>query len=180
MPILSDYLDHRLRVIFCGTAVGATSAARGHYYACPGNEFWRYLFESRLTPRRLDPTDDVTITSYGIGLTDLAKRVASSSDRGLAGHYDVAGFVEKIERYSPTIVAFQGKEAAKAVSRALGHGGNVSLGLQSWRIAESRVFVVPSASGANRNAGRFEGKPSRLDWFVELRKLLEAPDRLSS
>lgn len=176
MPVLPDYLDYGLRVVFCGTAVGTASAARGHYYAGAGNEFWRYLFEAGLTPRRLSPSEDVTITSYRFGLTDLAKNVAASSDRGLAGKYDVYGCVEKIERYAPLVVAFHGKEAAMAVSRTLEHGLTVSLGLQSWQIAASRVFVVPSASGANRNANRLEGKASRVAWFIELRELVEASD----
>jgi TDG/mug DNA glycosylase family protein len=173
VPVLPDYLDHGLRIIFCGTAVGTTSAVRGHYYAGAGNEFWRYLFEAGLTPRHLAPVDDVTITNFGIGLTDLAKQVAASNDRGLAGQYDVPGLVDKIERYAPVVVACHGKEAAKAVSRALGHGHAVRLGLQAWRIVSSRVFVVPSASGANRNAARLEGKPSRVAWFVELREFVD-------
>jgi TDG/mug DNA glycosylase family protein len=52
-----DYLDHGLRIVFCGTAVGTASAARGHYYAGPGNEFWPFLFEAGLTPVRLGPDD---------------------------------------------------------------------------------------------------------------------------
>jgi hypothetical protein len=71
------------------------------------------------------------------------------------------------------VVAFHGKEAAKAVSRFLGYGRKVSLGLQPWRIGDSRTFVVPSASGANRNANRLEGKPSRVAWFMELCELIE-------
>lgn len=173
MPKLPDYLGHGLRVVFCGTAAGTTSATRGHYYSGVGNEFWRYLFESGLTPRRLMPADDFTITALGIGLTDLAKNVAASSDRGLVGAYDVPCFTQKIAEYAPAVVAFHGKEAAKQVSRRLGYGASVRLGLQSWPIASSRVFVVPSTSGANRDSARLEGKPSRLAWFVELRKLVD-------
>jgi double-stranded uracil-DNA glycosylase len=173
MTVLPDHLDHGLRVVFCGTAVGTTSAARRHYYSGPGNEFWQYLYAAGLTPRQLAPTDDDTITSYGVGLTDLAKNVAASSDRGLRKKYDLASFFEKIELYAPAIVAFHGKEAARAVSRAAGHGDAVSLGLQPWRIASSRVFVVPSASGANRDVSRLEGKPSRVAWFIALRELVD-------
>lgn len=177
MAVLPDHLDHGLRVVFCGTAVGTTSAARGHYYSGPGNEFWQYLYEAGLTPRQLAPAEDVTITSYGIGLTDLAKNVAASNDRGLSKKYDLASFVEKIELYAPAIVAFHGKEAARAVSRAAGHAREVSLGLQPWQIARSRVFVVPSASGANRDVSRLEGKPSRVGWFIELRELVDDLER---
>ena len=134
MPKLPDYLDHGQHLVFCGTAARTTSAARGHYYSGSGNEFWQYLFDSGLTPQRLTPADDVTITTLGIGLTELAKNAAASNDRGLAGAYDIFGFTQKIEEYSPTIVAFHGKEAAKHVSRHLEWGQKVGLGLQPWRI----------------------------------------------
>jgi TDG/mug DNA glycosylase family protein len=54
------------------------------------------------------------------------------------------------------------------VSRALGHGRTVGLGPQSWTVATSRVFVLPGASGANRDASRLEGRGGRVDWFREL------------
>ena len=175
--MLPDFLDHGLRVVFCGTAVGERSAARGHYYAGPGNDFWRFLYEAGMTTSRLLPADDERVLEYGIGLTDLAKNVAASSDRQLRTHYDVAGFLERMETYRPAVVAFHGKEAAKQVSRHLGQGSHVSLGLQPWRVNESLAFVVPNASGANRGASRLEGKPSRGAWFAELGELLEGVAR---
>jgi double-stranded uracil-DNA glycosylase len=36
---LPDYLAFGLRVVFCGTAAGKTSASSGHYYAGTGNLF---------------------------------------------------------------------------------------------------------------------------------------------
>lgn len=172
MPVprskLPDYLAEDLRVVICGTAAGKTSAARGHYYAGPGNEFWQLLYRARLTSDPLVPSTDARVVEFGLGLTDLAKKIAASNDRGLATHYDVDSFIAKIGRYRPRWVAFHGKEAAKAVSRALGHGSSVRLGEQSWQVAGARVFVLPSASGANRNAARLEGKTHRVEWFKEL------------
>src|ERR1700691_3385195 len=66
MSVLPDYLVHGLSVVFCGTAVGMRSAARGHYYAGKGNEFWQNLFQAGLTPHQLMPADDASITSHGI------------------------------------------------------------------------------------------------------------------
>lgn len=169
---LPDYLSVGLRVVICGTAAGKTSAGVGHYYAGAGNEFWPLLWQSGLTPEPLFPSTDRRVLEFGIGLTDLAKKVAASSDHGLASHYDVDGFVAKIERYSPTWVAFHGKEAAKVGSRALGHGGSVVLGEQQWSVAGARVFVLPSASGANRDPSRLEGKAGRVEWFKELARLV--------
>lgn len=165
---LPDFLGAGLRVVICGTAAGKTSAIRGHYYAGPGNMFWTYLFRAGITTEPLFPSSDSRVLEFGVGLTDLAKKVAASSDHGLRSHYDVDGFVTKVERYRPAWVAFHGKEAAKAVARALGERREVDLGEQSWTIGETRVFVLPSASGANRDASRLEGKADRVEWFKEL------------
>jgi len=97
----------------------------------------------------------------------------SSSDRDLGEHYDVAGFILKVDHFHPDWVAFHGKAAARVVSRARGHGRDVTLGQQPWRVAQARVFVVPSASGANRDRSRLEGRNSRVEWFMELHSLLQ-------
>jgi TDG/mug DNA glycosylase family protein len=169
---LPDYLASGLWVVFCGTAAGKDSASLGHYYAGTGNLFWTYLYSAKITTEPLFPSTDHRVLEFGVGLTDLAKKIAASSDRGLRKHYDVDGFVAKIERYRPAWVAFHGKEAAKEVSKALGNGGVVALGEQDWAVAKARVFVLPSASGSNRDPSRLEGKGDRVEWFKELAGLL--------
>jgi len=63
--------------VIVGTAVGEKSAARGHYYAGPGNEMWRFLHdEAGLTSVRLSPERDHELPRHGIGLTDLVKDLA--------------------------------------------------------------------------------------------------------
>lgn len=171
MTVLRDYLAPMLRVVFCGTAVSTTSAARGHYYAGPGNEFWPLLHESGLTPVLLTPDEDARVLEFGLGLTDLAKRIAASSDAGLGSHYDIGAFVDKIERFAPRWLAFHGKMAGRAASKALGHGSTVTLGSQPWSIGATPVFVLPSASAANRDPKRLEGRTSRVDWFRDLATL---------
>jgi TDG/mug DNA glycosylase family protein len=116
-PKLPDLLAEGLRVVICGTAAARTSAGVGHYYAGPGNMFWTYPYRSGITSEPLFPSTDKRVLEFGIGLTDLAKTVASSSDRGLRPHYDVDGLVAKVERFQPAWVAFHGKEAARTVSR---------------------------------------------------------------
>ena len=171
MAILPDYLAPGLRVVFCGTAVSTTSAGRGHDYAGPGNEFWPFLHQSGLTPVPLTPDDDARVLNFGLGLTDLVKEIAASSDAGLGSHYDAEGLVEKIERFTPAWLAFHGKTAGRVATKALGHGSAVSLGQQGWSIGSTRVFVLPSASAANRDPKRLEGRASRLDWFRDLATL---------
>jgi TDG/mug DNA glycosylase family protein len=169
---LPDFLAPGLRVVVCGTAAGKNSAAIGHYYAGTGNLFWTYLYRAKITSEPLFPSSDHRVLEFGVGLTDLAKKVAASSDRGLQKHYDVDGFVVKIERYRPAWVAFHGKEAAKAVSRAFGRSGDVALGRQDWTVAAAEVFVLPSASGSNRDSANWEGKADRVEWFKDLARLL--------
>ena len=47
MVVLPDVLERGLKVVFCGTALGPTSAQVGAYYAGPGNQFWDVLFSVR-------------------------------------------------------------------------------------------------------------------------------------
>jgi double-stranded uracil-DNA glycosylase len=129
------------------------------------------LYESGLLSKPLKPEEDARAVECGLGFTDLAKTVAASSDAGLATHFDVPGFVRKMTRYAPVWIAFHGKEAARVVSRALGHGGTVALGQQPWALAKSNVFVLPSASASNRDPKRLEGRASRVEWFRALADL---------
>lgn len=158
MTVLPDYLAPGLRIVFCGTAVSTASAERGHYYAGPGNEFWSFLHLSGLTPVLLSPEEDARVLEFGLGLTDLARTTAASSDAGLDPHYNINGFVERIERAAPRWLAFHGKTAARAASKALGQGSAVALGKQSWTIGETPVFVVPSAS-AGQSRSQAAGRP---------------------
>lgn len=140
--MLGDDLD----VLFCGTAVGATSAERGHYYAGRGSRFWRLLYESGLTPRLLEPEEDSTLPAYGIGLTDLAPGITQSHDRGL--RYDIAALINTVERVRPRWVAFTSLTAGRAAARAFGMP-RPSPGRQPWQLGSAGMWVLPSPSGAN-------------------------------
>ncbi len=168
MAVLPDILTTGLKVVFCGTAVGERSAARGHYYAGRGNDFWRLLKDAGLTPRLLSPENDATLTDYGLGLTDLVKNIAQSHDRGLT--YDVEGFRRRVATYKPRWVAFTSKEAGKVAAKAFGQP-TPGLGVAAWTVEEARVFILPSPSGANRRS-HYDGRPTRLDWWRELADLV--------
>ena len=71
-----------LKIVFCGTAAGNVSAARGAYYAHPQNRFWSALHAIGLTPRQLRPDEYPELAQWGLGLTDIAKHV-SGMDREL-------------------------------------------------------------------------------------------------
>jgi double-stranded uracil-DNA glycosylase len=145
MAILQDVLGHNLRVVFCGTAVGAASARLQAYYAGPGNRFWPTLFEIGLTPRQLEPAEYRSIAQFGLGLTDLAKSIAGADTVLKDGHFDRGDLLLKIELYQPQVLAFTSKRAAEEyLGEAVGYGRH------SHTIGETAVFVLPSPSGAAR------------------------------
>jgi len=144
--VLPDLLVPGLRIVFCGTAAGAASAARGAYYAGRGNRFWPILAETGLTPRLLSPEEFPLLPDFGIGLTDLAKH-ASGADADLAvDSFDRAGLISRIQAVDPGVLAFNGKRAAAEF-----------YGLPTARIAYGTappvaglppIFVLPSTSRA--------------------------------
>ena len=150
MPdVLPDLLGYGLIVVFCGTAASAESARKGAYYANPGNRFWRSLFEVRMTPRFFAPDEFRQLLSLRIGLTDVAKGVAGSDRELRPADFDPAELNRKISRFRPRIVAFTSKAAFRSwrserTSRIISYGWQMDI------IGQSRVFVLPSPSGAAR------------------------------
>ena len=144
--ILPDVIAPGLRIVFCGTAAGAVSAARGCYYAHPQNKFWRALHAVGLTPRRLDPSEFATLPNYGLGLTDIAKSV-SGMDRqlppGALGRGPCEALGEKIRAAQPNILAFTSLTAGRRFLRR-----EAAFGEQPERLLATRVFVLPSPSPA--------------------------------
>ncbi len=145
--ILPDVLAPGLAVVFCGTAPGTRSAREGAYYAHPGNYFWRTLFETGLTPRRLSPQEFRSVLQFGLGLTDVAKHHFGADHELPREAFDAAALRRKLARYQPRIVAFTSKNAART---GLGSKRDLDYGEQDVRIGRTRVFVLPSPSGQAR------------------------------
>jgi double-stranded uracil-DNA glycosylase len=142
--IIGDVIEPGLRVVFCGTALGAESARRRAYYAGRGNKFWPTLAAVGFTPQQLRPEEYSRVLDFGIGLTDLCKtRSGSDAEIGTAG-FDADRLRRKTESNRPSWLAFTSKNAAKS---ALGVR-TVAYGVQADRFGGSRVFVLPSPSGA--------------------------------
>jgi TDG/mug DNA glycosylase family protein len=159
-----DVLAPGLTVVFCGINPGLRSAAAGHHFANPRNDFWRLLADSGLTPRRLDPSEQWTLLELGYGLTNAASRTTRGSGDLRRG--DFAGAADRLERIArelgPRTIAFVGKAAYDGAFRE-----RPSLGLQERRLGATRLFVLPSTSPANA-AVRYE---ERLRWFRALAAL---------
>ena len=147
--MLPDLLRPGLRVVFVGTSASTRSAAAGHYYSNQANKFWQLLAAKGLPEGRpVGAPLDETLPDMGLGLTDLVKRRAASSDALLQrSDYDVPAFLARMEAAAPKIVAFNGGRAADEVARYLDYGKSAE-GPADWQIGSSLVYRLPSSSGA--------------------------------
>jgi double-stranded uracil-DNA glycosylase len=143
---LPDQLQAKLRLVFVGTAASQRSAESGHYYAHPGNRFWRTLHEVGITPRRYAPHEFPELLKLGIGFTDLCKLGAGMNHQALAFPVDIPGFCEKMRRYRPETIAFTSKKAASLFYRRPTKA--IGLGRQPPQDDFPDVFVLASPSGA--------------------------------
>jgi TDG/mug DNA glycosylase family protein len=152
--MLADLLEPKLTVVFVGTSVSEASARAEHYYADPRNRFWDLLDATGLTADAgLTSARDREVLEHGIGITDLVKGRAASSDRHLSDHeYDVEGFLARVRAATPEIIAFNGLEAARRVARELGRAAPPE-GPLPWRVAGARAYRLPSSSSANARGG---------------------------
>lgn len=141
-----------------GSAKSVASARAGHYYAHRSNRFWHLLQASGLAGTDfIDHTEDRSVLRFGVGLTDVVPGRAESNDANLvAADMDLPGFVTKIERLRPVVVAFNGGASANAVSRYLGHG-EMPIGPGSWELAGAATYRLPSSSSRNATGG-YEAK----------------------
>ena len=145
---LPDLLRPGLEVVFVGINPGAVSARRGHYYAHPGNGFWRALSASPLVSCELDPTADRTLASRcGIGFTDVVKRVVTDSSQVTDAELRAAvpAFRRRIAYARPRAVCFtttRGLQACFPGVRPASHWGQQPVSLEG-----AEVWVMPSTSG---------------------------------
>jgi TDG/mug DNA glycosylase family protein len=143
--VLPDVLPRSLKVVFCGTAVGTVSAARGAYYAHPQNKFWSALHVVGLTPRLIRPEEYAALPQWGLGLTDIAKHV-SGMDRELPrnalGREACAALETRIRTAAPRLLAFTSLTGGR---RYLGRA-TAGFGEQPERIGATRVWLLPSPS----------------------------------
>ena len=146
MEKLPDQLQPGQRLVFVGTAASQRSADLGHYYAHPGNRFWRTIHEVGITPRRFEPREFPALLQLGIGFTDLCKTGAGMDHQALAFPVDIPAFRDKMLTVRPKAIAFTSKKAA-----SLFYGRPttaIALGRQPAQDGFPDVFVLPSPSGA--------------------------------
>jgi TDG/mug DNA glycosylase family protein len=149
-PVLPDLLQPGLTVVFCGTAAGRMSAARGQYYAHPQNKFWRVLHATGLTPRLFAPHEYPLLLELGIGATDIAKHVSGMDHQlpeGALGRTALDDLRARIGAARPRLLAFTSLAGGRKFL-----GPRVTHGKQAERIGETAIWVLPSPSPAAQNA----------------------------
>jgi TDG/mug DNA glycosylase family protein len=151
--VLQDLLAPSLRVVLCGTAASTISAQARAYYANPQNKFWRTLHETGLTPVRLQPRQFRDLLHYGIGLTDLVKTHSGMDHQVRAGFGDIARkrLRASMTKYRPAFLAFTSKTAGENFL-----GGKRTYGEQTELLASTRIWILPSTSGAANGSWRPE------------------------
>jgi TDG/mug DNA glycosylase family protein len=153
-------------VLVVGFNPSPTAAQLGHFYAHPGNAFWRLMREGGLLPG-LRAEEDGTALRYGVGFMDLSDRPTRSaaeltSAELAAGARRVRRVVEALR---PRLVAFTGKgvyRAWRGEPRAVVAYGPTASSL----VPGVTEFVLPSPSGRS-------GLPyaEKLAWYRALARL---------
>jgi TDG/mug DNA glycosylase family protein len=169
---LKDRIRPGLRVLFVGINPGVRSAITGHHFAGYSNRFWKLLNESGLTPERVTYEDDVRLTSWNLGITNLIARPSPGIDDLRPAEY-VDGWKvlnRKIRRYQPEIVALVGVTLYRAIlpllsDVAVSDKRSSAVGPQPITIHGSQLFVLPNPSGRNANFSYGD----MLKAFVQLR-----------
>ncbi len=144
---LPDLVRPGLKVLFVGINPGLYSGATGHHFAYPGNRFWPALELAGITPRRLAPAEEQQLLDLGYGITGMVRRATATAQELTTAEY-VAGahrLVETVQANRPRMICFLGLGAYRT-----GFGRpKAALGLQSERIAETPVWLLPNPSGLN-------------------------------
>ena len=155
MPdVLPDLLDESLQVVLCGTAASTVSAIAGAYYANRQNKFWRILHETRLTPELLQPHHYRDLLRYRIGLTDFIKTHSGMDHQLPLPELRQSARIRlrtSIERRHPKFLAFTSKAAGQNFL-----GGRRDYGEQGESIGGTKIWILPSTSGAANGSWRPE------------------------
>lgn len=196
---LVDILEPNLICVFVGTNPGVQTATAGHAYAHPSNHFWKLLYSSGLTDRRLKPEEDRSLPAlYCMGNTNIVERPSKdaaelSKEEMAAG---TANLDAKFFKYKPEAVCIVGKGIWESIWRYrygknmgkkdfkygwqdekhnMGRGNEGEKSTNTYRDTwdGARVFVTTSTSGlaANLKPAEKEAiwKPFG-DWVQKRRK----------
>jgi len=134
-------------VLFVGINPGLYSAATGWHFARPGNRFWPALHASGFTDRLLKPSEQDELTTYGLGITNMAPRATAQAAELTSAELRQGGqrLTALIETRRPSIVATLGVTAYRtAFARP-----KAMIGSQPDPIGPARLWILPNPSGLN-------------------------------
>ena len=134
-------------VLFCGINPGLYSAATGYHFARPGNRFWPALHSAGFTPRRLDPSEQDLLPTYGLGITNLVARATAQASELTRNELQAGG--ERLAALAaerrPRYLAVAGVTAYREAFI----NKKAQVGPQPETVGPSRLWVVPNPSGLN-------------------------------
>jgi TDG/mug DNA glycosylase family protein len=144
---LPDLIAPDLNILFCGVHPGLYSAAVQRHFARPGNRFWPALHEAGFTDRLLTPDENHELLVSRYGVTSLVAR-ATATAREITRSELLAGAAQlrdKVGKYQPEWLAIMGIGAYRSAFNE----PDAVPGLQPGQLAGSRIWLLPSPSGAN-------------------------------
>ncbi|HEX2926077.1 MAG TPA: mismatch-specific DNA-glycosylase [Ruminiclostridium sp.] len=153
---LPDIIASGLKVVFIGYNPGLLSARKRHHYSHKSNRFWRFLYESGLTPYRFEPEDDRKILELGYGSTNIVDRPSKAANE--IGVDEVregsANLYRLLEELKPRVACYVGigvyRAYASSILKVPAAGLDIKTGLQPTSILEATMdFVCSSTSGLN-------------------------------
>jgi TDG/mug DNA glycosylase family protein len=153
---LSDRIQPGVRILFVGINPGMRSAQMGHHFAGPSNRFWKLLHESRLVTEPLTYQEDMRLSEWGLGLTNIVGRPSRGIDSLSPQEYrgGMAALTRKVRRYQPRIVALLGVTIYRILYGAeLSLPARIPLGPTGSNIAGVPIFLLPNPSGRNAHYG---------------------------
>jgi TDG/mug DNA glycosylase family protein len=142
---VADVVGPDLRVLFCGINPGTLSGELGLHFARPGNRFWKVLHASGFTASVLSPTEQHTLPSLGIGITNLVGRVTAAASEVTAAELraGAARLEAKVEAWAPRCVAVLGLQAYRTAFRRTA----ATIGEQPELLGRTRLWLLPNPSG---------------------------------
>ncbi len=142
-----DIIRPNLTILFCGINPGLYTAAIGCHFGRPGNRFWKALFEGGFTPRLFDPREQNELLNLNLGITNLVNR-ATNTAAELSTEELIIGktkLQKKVLEYRPKWLAVVGIDSYRKAFQ----DPEAKLGIQSSRIGQTQIWVLPNPSGLN-------------------------------